>query len=313
MVLPVTLAGAPCCWGVDDINNPHLPPWERVLDESSGLGLSSLELGPYGYIPLDIQLVTDALQKRGLTIIAGTIFNNLVDPNNKSLLLEQTDKICSLITQLPKPFNHPNQRYAVPYLNVIDFDHDERDYAAGHVDTAPRLSDTDWKHMMSNITDIAQFAKDNYNIRTTIHPHAGGYLEFADELERVVDDIPEHVAGLCLDTGHMTYAKTDPLEALRKYAHRTDYIHFKDIDAKVYQTVMNEHIRFFDACGKGVFCPLGTGNIDYQNIRFLLEEIGYSGYITIEQDRDPQNDSSILEDLGTSIKFLQQTGFGNLD
>ncbi|MEY4753720.1 MAG: hypothetical protein RJA44_1395, partial [Pseudomonadota bacterium] len=25
---------APCCWGVDDVNNPHLPPWQRVLSEA---------------------------------------------------------------------------------------------------------------------------------------------------------------------------------------------------------------------------------------------------------------------------------------
>ena len=24
---------APSCWGVDDVNNPHLPKWTTVLDE----------------------------------------------------------------------------------------------------------------------------------------------------------------------------------------------------------------------------------------------------------------------------------------
>ena len=33
--LPVTVTCAPCCWGVDDVRNPHLPPWERVLDEAA--------------------------------------------------------------------------------------------------------------------------------------------------------------------------------------------------------------------------------------------------------------------------------------
>lgn len=41
---------APCCWGVDDVSNPHLPPWRHVLAEASAAGYSGIELGPYGYI-----------------------------------------------------------------------------------------------------------------------------------------------------------------------------------------------------------------------------------------------------------------------
>ncbi len=53
-------------------------------------------------------------------------------------------------------------------------------------------------------------------------------IEFADELQRVVDDIPADLAGLCLDTGHMAYSGMDPAVTLRKYWDRVDYIHFKD-------------------------------------------------------------------------------------
>ena len=54
MTLPVTITCAPCCWGVDDVSNPHLPHWERVLDEAAEAGFGGLELGPYGYMPLDV-------------------------------------------------------------------------------------------------------------------------------------------------------------------------------------------------------------------------------------------------------------------
>jgi sugar phosphate isomerase/epimerase len=48
MALPVTIICAPCCWGVDDVSNPYLPHWERVLDEAAEAGFGGLELGPYG-------------------------------------------------------------------------------------------------------------------------------------------------------------------------------------------------------------------------------------------------------------------------
>ena len=33
----------------------------------------------------------------------------------------------------------PASGFAAPYLTVMDWGHDERDYAAGHSDRAPRL------------------------------------------------------------------------------------------------------------------------------------------------------------------------------
>ena len=309
MKQPITITCAPCCWGVDDVKNPHLPAWERVLDEARQAGFGGLELGPYGYMPLDIGVMSDALESRDLRIVAGTIFDDLVSGANRKSLLRQTDEICALITALPRPETLPGQRFAAPYLTVMDWGHDERDYAAGHSDRAPRLDDAAWAGMMANIRAISELARDKYGVRATIHPHAGGYIEFADELARLAADIPADVAGLCLDTGHMAYSGMDPVETLRRYWDRLDYIHFKDIDPVVFDEVMGEKIRFFDACGKGVMCPIGRGNIDYPGVRALLTELGYGGYITIEQERDPRNAGSILDDLSASRGFLRQSGF----
>ena len=40
------IMSAPCCWGVDDVRNPHLPDWTQVLREASAAGYQGLELGP---------------------------------------------------------------------------------------------------------------------------------------------------------------------------------------------------------------------------------------------------------------------------
>jgi inosose dehydratase len=309
MAPPVTITCAPCCWGVDDVSNPHLPHWERVLDEAAEAGFGGLELGPYGYMPLDVARVGAALQARGLRIVAGTIFDDLVSRQNRESLLRQVRGICGLITTLPRPKTHSGQRFAAPYLTVMDWGHDERDYAAGHSDRAPRLDPEDSDEMISNICAIGELARDGYDVRAVIHPHAGGYIEFEDELDRVAEGIPGEVAGLCLDTGHMDYSGMDPIETLRRYAGRTDYIHFKDIDAAKYADVMKRRIRFFDACAEGVMCPIGRGRIDYLGLRDLLNEIRYAGYITIEQERDPRNADGVLGDLTASRDFLRRAGF----
>jgi inosose dehydratase len=309
MALPVTITCAPCCWGVDDVSNPHLPHWERVLDEAAKAGFGGLELGPYGYMPLDEARVGAALEARGLRIVAGTIFDDLVSPQNRVNLLRQVNEICALITVLPRPEMHPGQRFAAPYITVMDWGHDERDYAAGLSGRAPRLGPEAWGGMIANIRAVAELARDRHGVRAVFHPHAGGYIEFEDELDCVVEDVPGEVAGLCLDTGHLDYSGMDPIEIIRRYAARTDYIHFKDIDATKYADVMKRRIRFFDACAEGVMCPIGRGRIDYLGLRDLLNEIGYAGYITIEQERDPRNADGVLGDLTASRDFLRRTGF----
>ena len=56
-------------------------------------------------------------------------------------------------------------------------------------------------------------------------------------------------------------------------------------------------------------CARSGGRIDYRRLWTLLGEIGYGGYITIEQERDPRNTGSILADLAASRAFLREIGF----
>ncbi|MCR4705781.1 MAG: sugar phosphate isomerase/epimerase [Lachnospiraceae bacterium] len=306
--MTMSICGAPCCWGVDDVKNPYLPPWTRVLKEASEAGYRAIELGPYGYLPIDVDLVSAELKKHNLSIVAGTIFNDLLSDENYASVLQQVDDICSLITKLPPLLRHEGQKFSTPYMTVMDWGHDERNFAAGHDDTSPRLNDRDWAKLMSHVKGICERAN-FHGVRPVIHPHAGGYIEFADEIEKVVRDIPYAVAGLCLDTGHLYYSKMDPAEYLKKYEAVLDYVHFKDVNRTVYDEVMNEKIRFFEACGKGAMCPIGTGALDYPGIKKVLEEIGYSGYITIEQERDPRNSDTSLRDVRASVEYLKSVGY----
>lgn len=307
--MSITITTAPCCWGVDDVRNPHLPAWELVLDEAAAAGYGGLELGPYGYMPLDVARVGAALARRGLFVVAGTIFDDLVSPANRASLLRQTDEICGLIARLPRPPVAPGQRFPAPYLTVMDWGHDARDYAAGHADRAVRLDAGAWAGMIETIRAIAERARDAHGVRAAIHPHAGGHIEFEDEIARVATDVPAETAGLCIDTGHAFYAGMDPVAALRRWWDRLDYIHFKDIDRAVFDRVMGERIRFFDACAQGVMCPIGRGCIDYPAIRAALAERGYGGFITVEQERDPRNAGGSLADVRASREYLRAVGF----
>lgn len=298
---------APSCWGVDDVNNPNLPKWTTVLDEAKESGFKGIELGPYGYITLDVPVMREAFQSRGLTLTAGTIFDNLVAASNYDNLMDQAHKICDFIRQMPEPDMLPGQKFRAPVLTIMDYFNKERSFSAGHPDRAPRLSQEDWDRTMKTIRDICKIAK-SYGIRPVIHPHAGGYIEFEDEIERFVQSVPYEECGLVLDTGHIYYAGGDPATVLRRYKDRLDYVHFKDVNQAVYDEVMKIEIDFFDACAKGAMCPIGKGALNYPEIRRTLDEIGYSGWVTIEQEKDPINVASSLEDVKSSFEYVSKLG-----
>lgn len=305
----INICGAPCCWGVDDITNPNLPTWQRVVSEAHEAGYRAIELGPNGWIPTDdIELVTAELNKNDMAIVAGTIFDDMLSEENHQKLLEQVDGICKLITQLPALPVEEGQRRPTPYMTIMDWGHDERDYAAGHSDQAPRLDKQQWDQLVRHFRAIAERAK-SYGVRPVMHPHCGGYIEFGDEIDRLAMEIPNDLAGIVLDTGHLQYAGLDPVEWLRKYSDRLDYVHFKDIDPKVYDEVMKERIRFFDGCAKGSMCPIGQGMIDYKAVADVLAEINYNGYITIEQECDPRNVDNSLKNVKASVDFLKNIGY----
>ena len=99
------------------------------------------------------------------------------------------------------------------------------------------------------------------------------------------------------------------MEYLKKYADKLDYVHFKDVNETVYRQVLGERIRFFDGCGKGAMCPIGMGSLDYPAIKQALADIGYSGYITIEQERDPRNSDTSLRDVKASVDYLKSVSY----
>ena len=290
---------APCSWGIEDPSNPDNPPWETVLEEAGISGFNGVELGPYGYLPTDSVLLKEVLESKNLELIAGTVYDDLTGSSDVVALKEKTRNICRLLSRVIG-----GKRDS--YLVVIDSVKAMRNNTAGHSELARRMNSEEWKLMMDNIRIISKIASEEFGIRPVVHPHAGGYIEFKDEMDRFLNDITSDLTGLCLDTGHLFYAGDDPSENLKEYASRLDYVHFKDIDSGVYEKALTEKMGFFDACNLGVMCSIGKGCINYKSVLRTLDDIGYKGSITIEQERDPKESKSALSDIQTSFNFLTE-------
>jgi len=292
----IRLATGPVSWGVDFADAPGNPPWQQVLDEIQRSGVAALELGPVGYLPEDPERLRGALDARGLTAVGSFVFEDLHDPAQGDQVLHVAERACRAIAAA-----------GGSVLVIIDRPGAERVATAGRSDAARRLDAGEWAAMLDLTRRVAEIAR-RHGLRPAFHPHAGGYVEFRDEIERLLGDTD---LDLCLDTGHAEYAGMFAHEALIAFGERIAHVHLKDIDRYVLARVHGERLSFWEAIEARVFCPIGDGLLDISGVARALGQIGYGGFATVEQDRVPGSGSP-LEDLLASVRVLAASGLGSI-
>jgi inosose dehydratase len=133
-------------------------------------------------------------------------------------------------------------------------------------------------------------------------------VEYKDELEDVRNCIDPKLLGGCLDIGHIIYAGFDPVAFYRRHSERISYLHFKDVNPIILRQAIDNRTGFYDACAAGVFCNLGEGIVDFLALKSALLAAGFSGWGTVEQDRDPKGARSTLVDATANLNFLKVAG-----
>jgi inosose dehydratase len=263
------LAGGPVSWGVDFADTPGNPPYEEVLAGLAAAGLRWMELGPVGYMP------PEAPAAHGIGVV-GTFVFDAFHAAGRGVLAAVDAALDAIVAARGS------------LLVLIDRPSEARAATAGNSVAARRLNDP--SAMLALLREAGDRAA-RRGIRAVVHPHAGGHIEFEDELERV---LRETSLGLCLDTGHALYAGSDPAALIRRYRSRLVHLHLKDI------LPGPRPPNFWDAVRAGAFCPIGDGQLELDEIRDALGS--YGGFATIEQDRRAGSPGTPAEDLKRSVE-----------
>jgi inosose dehydratase len=293
------IGNAPVSWGVTRPGAPANPPWRTVLDEMSEAGYAGTELGPPGYMPAGADLLSEELSRRGLRPVGGTIMEPLHEPGLAESIEHEARRVCSILGAL-----------GAPYLVILAGDAADRAATAGRSEAALRLDAAGMQTLVDNVRRCAEVAA-GYGVSAVVHPHAGTHVEFEDEVQEVLGRTEPDLVGLCLDTGHSAYAGVDPLALYRNCAERVRYLHLKDVDPRVLRRALEEGLGFEAACAAGVFCPLGSGAVDFAGLRDLLRGSGYEGWLTVEQDVEPGTKGDPRGDAVDSMEYLKGVGLVN--
>lgn len=289
------VANAPTSWGIEEPGDPANPAWQQVLDEVAGAGYAGIELGPLGYLPADDAVLRDELQRRRLELVAGYLFEPLHTPDDVANALMLAHRTCRLLAAA-----------GARRLVIIQGFTPARERAAGRPEATPPADA--WRTMIEGVHEVARVAAGEYRLEPCFHPHAGTFVEFEAEVERLVEDTDPALVGLCIDTGHCAYAGIDPVELFRRHAGRVAYLHLKDVDPIRLRDALSGGLSFEQAVASGVFCPLGHGSVDFDGLRRALDEHRFDGWAAVEQDRLPSDSGTPVEHARASLEYLRDIG-----
>ncbi len=273
----IQVANAPCSWGVIENTPGERGGYALVLDEMAETGYSGTELGDWGFMPSDPEMLRAELAKRRLKLLASWVSVRLYDANCHQVGLETAVRTARLLAEVGGPDN----------IIVIGDDHSTvpvRHDKAGRIRPEHGLSEQEWDIYTSGAMAVAQAVKQETGLRSVIHHHGATYVETPVEIDTFLSRTDPALIGLCFDTGHYALGGGDPVAGIKRYSQRIWHVHFKDFDPAVLSRADEMNWGYQQLIGQGVFSELGKGMFDFPGVLSALRAIGYDGWIVVEQD-----------------------------
>ncbi len=285
MAHAIHIGNAPCSWGSLEFEGMQGKSigYAQMLDELRDTGYTGSELGDWGFMPTEPGALRDELARRGLALTGAFVPVALRDPAAHAPGQADALKVARLLAAAGGA--------PAPFLVLADANGTDpaRTQNAGRITPAQGLSDDEWHIFARGAEAVARAVRDETGLRTVFHHHCAGFVETPDEIARLLDLTDPALLGLVFDTGHYVYGSgtNDGAgigAALDRYGDRIWYMHYKDCEPAVAARARAEGWDYFTAVGKGVFCELGRGCVDFAAATEWLRASDYSGFVTVEQD-----------------------------
>ena len=269
---------------------PDVPEAESVLRAIASAGYEGTELGPPGYLG-DRLTLRRSLEDHGLALVGGYIPIRFSEPAHWTEDLAAMDATLDL-------FAAAGGTEAKPVL--ADGGSAERIRFPGRAaaDRSIGLDEAGWARFAEGVAQACELARTR-DFEPTFHHHTATFVEAPWEIERVLEltDV-----GLLLDTGHLRLGGGDPTTALREWGSRINHIHIKDVHDEVLAGVIADAADMPEAWRRGVFCELGTGDVDLDSFFGELKRSDYSGWLVVEQDMVPQSPQDAADAAASQVR-----------
>ena len=272
------IANAPCSWGVLEFElEGKSPDYIQVLDEMHAIGYSGTELGDWGFMPTDPAQLRDELAARELMLLGAFVPVALANAEAHASGETAAVQHAQLLAEASGE---------TPFIVLADDNGTvaQRTQNAGHIRPEHGLTQEQWDTFVAGVHRIAQLVRDETGLCTVFHHHCAGYVETPAEVDTLMQRTDPNLVGLCFDTGHYRFGGGEPLDIFDRYAERIWHVHFKDCQPEIAAHSRSDGWDYFESVGKGVFCELGKGDVDFPAFIAELHNRDYDGWIVVEQD-----------------------------
>lgn len=293
---PIRVGNAPCSWGTlefEGLAGEPLSP-TRFLDELAETGYTGTELGDWGFLPTDPEVLHGELARRDLTLLGAFVPVAFRDAAAHGPGEERVLRVARLLAAVHQRAGGDT----APFVVLADENGTDprRTQHAGRIGSGMGLSEEEWGVYADGVERVAKVVRRETGLRSVFHHHCGGYVETPEEVGMLLSRTDPGLVGLLFDTGHMTLGAGEggveaAREAWERFAERTWYVHFKDCQPDLARQGRQEGWDYFTAVRRGVFCELGQGSVDFAGVLADLRRRGYGGWVLVEQD--------VLPGLGT--------------
>jgi inosose dehydratase len=254
-------------------------------------------------MPADPALLREELARRRLAMVGAFVTTRLSDPET----YEESRQRAVATARLMAGVGNGDGPRPVIVLADEPMADPVRARAAGRVHDAMRLNEHQWDRAAGGVDGIARAVRDEAGLRTVFHHHCATFVETPPEIEALLQRTDPALVGLCLDSGHATYGGGSAVELLSRYRPRIWHVHFKDCEPRVARRARAEEWDYQTALGRGLFCELGQGEVDFPGLLGDLERTGFDGWIVVEQDVLPSMGAP-LESAIRNRRYLRQIG-----
>lgn len=281
------IGNAPCSWGTlefEDFSGRAIG-YAQMLDELVETGYRGTELGDWGYMPTDATALRDELSRRGLTMLGAFVpvaFRRAEAHADGEKQALDVARLLAAVADLGDPGHEP--------LLVLADDNGSdpsRTQRAGRIRPDEMLDEADWTVFSAGVDRVARRVYDETGVASVFHHHCAGFVETPDEIRELLRRTDPARVGLVFDTGHYAFGAggcEHVVDGLQRFADRIRYVHFKDCSAELAARSREEGWDYFTSLRHGIFCELGEGCVDFPAVTETLGEIGYEGWIVVEQD-----------------------------
>jgi inosose dehydratase len=273
----IFVANAPVSFGAFEITvgvDANVPDPISLLDWVAEAGYLGIDLGPLGYLG-DAQQLGPRLEQRGLGLAGGYLELPFSEPDRLPAALSELDALLDLFDTLssdPLP----------PRPTLADAGSPVRSRYPGRaaLDPSVGLDDAGWERFAEGLaTTVARCRQRGYE--PTFHHHTATFVEAQWEIERLLElsDV-----GLCLDTGHLLLGRGKPEMAISQWGPRINQVHLKDARLSTLEEIVAEAAPVQEIWRRRAFCALGEGDIPIGAVLDALNDVGYGGWLVVEQD-----------------------------